>query len=143
MWNKIISFFSKTSQEHNGKKVLLVEDSEVDRKIIENTLTKNGYHLFLAPTGEAGLELARKSKPNLIILDYMLPGMNGLDVCKSLKAHPDTKDIPILFLTCVDTPKNIIDCFEIGAENYLVKPITPKLLLTQVEMTLQDTSSTV
>ncbi len=121
--------------------ILVVEDSDVFRKFITSTLEKQGYHVVTAVNGAAGLETVKSTKPDLILLDCEMPVMNGLEMCKKLKEDESTEDIPIIFLTAVDTPQNIVDCFEMDAENYLSKPISGKLLTSQIEAVLKQYTS--
>ena len=136
MLNKIFSVFKskKASQKHI--KILVIEDTPVDQRLACATIEKGGYTALSAWDGKTGLEIARKEKPNLIILDYNLPDIKGPELCKLIKMHLDTKDIPVLFLTSLTGPDNVINCFEQG-ENYLAKPITSKLLLKQINSILQ------
>ena len=73
-----------------------------------------------------------------IFADVVLPGISGIEVCKKLKKDDKTKNIPIIFLTGMDTPKNLIDCYEYGAEDFLNKGVSPKILLSQIEQTLRE-----
>ncbi len=139
MWETIKKFFRrKPREEFRNRRILFIEDNEVERRLIEKILTRREYRVILSSNGEAGLEIAQKEKPDLILLDVVLPGISGLEVCKRLKQDEETKNIPIIFLTGMDTPKNLIDCYEYGAEDFLNKAISPRLLIHQIELTLQD-----
>ena len=106
------------------KKILIVEDNIIDMKLVMKILERK-YNLFTACNGEMGLEEARKNMPDLIVLDCEMPVMTGNQMCKIIKEDEATKDIPVLFLTSVNTPSNIIECFELDAENHLAKPVSP------------------
>lgn len=121
-----------------AKTILVVEDSDVDRKWIEATLEKAKFRVISAVNGAIGLETAKTEKPDLIILDCDMPVMGGVEMCGKLREQNETEDIPVIFLTSVDTPANIVDCFEVDAENYLSKPISPKLLISQIEEVLNE-----
>jgi len=121
-------------------KVLVIEDTEVDQRIACAAIERGGYTALKANTGNSGIELAKEEKPNLIILDYNLPDINGPEVCRRLKANTDTSGIPVLFLTSLTAPNNVIQCFEQG-ENYLSKPISTKLLLKQIDSILKESKS--
>jgi CheY-like chemotaxis protein len=140
MFDKL--FGSKKSDNKNGnRKILIVDDNEIDRKIIRSALEKDGYQTVQAENGAIGLEMARKEKPDLVFLDCQMPVMDGLTMCKKLKEDDDLKHTPVIFLTALDTPRNIIDCFEVDAENYLSKPISPKILTQQVKIILDEHKS--
>jgi CheY-like chemotaxis protein len=93
----------------------VIEDGEVERKFIGRSLEKNGLRVSLSDNGPDGLALARKERFDLIILDFYLPKMNGKVICQSLKADAATRDIPVIFLTGSASPKDLIECYEVGA----------------------------
>ena len=139
MWKGIKKFFGRNKREiFKNRLILFIDDSEVDRRLIERILTKKDYRVILASDGESGLEMAQREKPDLILLDVVLPGISGIEVCKQLKKDPETKNIPVIFLTGMDTPKTLIDCYEYGAEDFLNKSISPRFLIHQIELTLLD-----
>lgn len=116
------------------KKTILVVDDEKDIvKLLEYNLQKEGYAALIARTGEEGLELARQKKPDLVILDLMLPGMDGLEVCKILKNDKATKNIPILMLTAKGSEIDQVVGLEIGANDYVPKPFSVKVLLARLK----------
>ena len=119
-------------------KILVIEDTEVDQRLACAAIERGGYTALKATTGKSGFELAKAEKPNLIILDYNLPDTKGPEVCKLLKAHSDTTNIPVLFLTSLTDPDYVVNCFEQG-ENYLSKPISIDLLIKQIDTILKDT----
>ena len=139
MISKILSIF-KPKATFKHIKVLVIEDTEVDQRLACAAITSGGYTALKANDGKSGFELAKEQKPQLIILDYNLPDIKGPEVCKLLKAHADTSHIPVLFLTSLTGPDNVIKCFEQG-ENYLAKPISIKLLLKQIDLILKTTKS--
>jgi len=139
---KDILFNHKNVEEHMNQTILTVEDNEIDRILIEKILTKAGYKVRLAVDGAKGLESIKEVRPDLIVLDCEMPVMGGVEMCRRLKENQATASIPVLFLTSVDTPKNIIECFELDAENYLNKPISAKLLLSEVEAILKEHKTT-
>lgn len=144
MWQKFLKgFFGKNGHRSilQGKKILIIEDGEGERRFIIRTLEKKGCSVLVASEGMTGIQLAKTENPDLILLDYVMPGIDGREVCVRLKNDETTKSIPIIFLTGSVTPKNVIDCYEAGAEYYLSKPIDSRMLAQQVEMTLQYTES--
>jgi len=114
------------------RRVLIVDDNEIDRQLIQRTVEKMGHDVLTAPNGKDGFDLAKSARPDLILSDCRMPEMDGVEMCKQLKTDPETKNIPLVFLTSVDTPKTVVECFDIGVENYMCKPINPKLLTSQV-----------
>ena len=139
MWEQTKKFFGKNRREiFKNRLILFIDDNEVDRRLVEKILTKKDYRVILASDGETGLKMVQTEKPDLVLLDVVLPGMSGIEVCKQLKKDPETKKIPVIFLTGMDTPKNLIDCYEYGAEDFLSKSISPRLLVHQLELTLID-----
>ena len=120
-----------------NERVLIIEDDEAITKIIRRTLTYEGYQVDTAADGEAGLELARNYHPDLIILDWMLPGMDGLEVCNRVRA---SENMPILMLTAKDTLQDRIDGLDTGADDYMVKPFELDELLARIRALLRRTT---
>lgn len=103
--------------------VVLVVDDEVDvTNMISRSLMLGGFEVMIAHRGADALQLARQRKPDLFILDIMMPGMNGIDVCRHVRANPELRAVPILFLTARREIEDKIDGFEAGADDYLTKP---------------------
>ncbi len=117
--------------------ILAVDDEEDIQELIKYNLDKEGYGVIPASSGEEAVKLARKESPDLIILDLMLPGMDGLEVCKLLKNDPATKEIPLLMLTAKGEESDIVIGLELGAEDYMVKPFSPKVLIARVKALLR------
>ncbi len=128
----------KKESGHTSAAILIVEDNEADRMLIQRTLEKKNYAVFTSPDGEGGLRLIQKYTIDLIILDYLLPRLNGLNVCKILKENKRTKNIPVIFVTVVDGGYEIIQFYEAGAEVYIHKPIDAKQLLKEVGSMLAE-----
>jgi CheY-like chemotaxis protein len=122
-----------TAASQNSKYLILfVDDSPVDRAYIEGVLVNNGFTTLLAENHEDALKIAREKKPDLILLDILLPKVSGIEVCKQMKADPLIKHIPVIFYTSIDTPKNLINYSGYGAVDYLHKSIPPVLLVEQI-----------
>lgn len=102
-------------------KILLVEDDEVLSKVVEEELTEAGFEVFLASDGEVGLAMARGKEPDLILLDILLPKMNGFDILENLKKSPETKKTPVIMLTMLGSDDDIKRGLRIGADDYIVK----------------------
>jgi DNA-binding response OmpR family regulator len=142
MFSRFFQKFAPKAPDNKHIKILIIEDSEVDQKLVSTTVIRGGFTSLSAYEGNAGFILAKENKPDLIILDYNLPDIKGPVVCKMLKSEEQTKHIPVLFLTSMDTPGSIINCYEEGGENYLSKPINAKFLLEQINLALKDKKPT-
>lgn len=103
------------------KTILLVEDEPTLQKTLSLALTQEGYEVKSALDGEIGLRLARETKPNIILLDLILPKMDGFEVLDELKKNDETKDIPVIVLTNLESSQDIEKALSLGASNYLVK----------------------
>ncbi len=103
------------------KKILFVEDETALQKTFGDILKEEGYEIFTALDGEMGLRMAKEKKPDLILLDLILPKMDGFELLGNLKADPDTKDIPVIILTNLERVEDIEKALELGATTYLVK----------------------
>lgn len=117
--------------------ILVVEDEEDILELVKYNLAKEGYRVSGAASGEVALKSARSSLPDLIVLDLMLPGIDGLEVCKILKNDSKTQHIPVIMLTAKSEDSDIITGLEIGADDYLAKPFTPKVLIARVRTVLR------
>ena len=118
--------------ESNLKKVLIVDDEADILEIISYNLIKEGYEILNAKNGIEELEKVRPFKPNLVILDIMMPKMSGVEVCKILRSKPEYNDTLIIFLTALNDESSQIKGLETGADDYISKPISPKVLVSRV-----------
>ena len=123
------------------KNILIVDDEKDILELIKFNISNNGYNCFCAENGEAAIKLAKNKIPDLIILDLMLPGIDGLDICRILKNNKETENIPILMLTAKTSDENIIEGLEVGADDYLTKPFEPKELILRINNILNKTQS--
>lgn len=120
-------------------KILIIEDDYFIRELYERQLKKRGYDVISAADGAEGLVKAAEVTPQLILLDIMLPKLNGLDLLGTLKAKPETKDIPVVLLTNLGQESVIKEGFKLGAKGYLIKSAyTPEQIMTEVESFLQE-----
>lgn len=119
------------------EKILLIEDDADISELVQYNLEREGYKVYASADGEIGLNQAVKIKPDLIILDLMLPGLDGLSVCRKLRANPDTAETPILMLTAKGEESDIVIGLEMGADDYVAKPFSPKELLARIRAVLR------
>jgi two-component system phosphate regulon response regulator PhoB len=117
--------------------ILIIEDEPDIQLLIHNILTSNGFEVIKASTGEEGLVLAAKMKPDLIIMDIVMPGLSGLEVCRLLKTKKDTKSIPVIISTALDREIDRKYAEEYGADAYIVKPFTIERILGEVDRLLR------
>ena len=120
-----------------SRQVLVVEDEADIRNLVRYNLEQEGYVVAEAADGEQGLALARKHRPHLVVLDLMLPGMNGLEVCRVLRGEEKTAKMPVVMLTARATEVDKVLGLEIGADDYVTKPFSPRELLARVKAVLR------
>ena len=118
-------------------KILVIDDEEDILDLVEYNLKQHGYKVSCISTGEEVLETVHSFKPDLILLDLMLPGVDGFDVCKDLKSQPDTKDIPVIMLTAKSEDIDVVTGLELGADDYITKPFSPRVLVARVRAILR------
>ena len=118
-------------------KILVIEDDRDIAELIDYNLRQEKISCEISSNGADGLHRARRMEPDLVILDLMLPDMGGLDICKALKADPKTKGIPVLMLTAKGEEIDRIVGFEVGADDYLTKPFSPRELILRVRAILR------
>jgi two-component system alkaline phosphatase synthesis response regulator PhoP len=119
------------------KQVLVVDDEEDILELVSFNLTKEGYQVICTTTGEKALDVVRTNRPDLMVLDLMLPGINGLEVAKVLKNDPETRHIPIVMLTAKGEESDIVTGLELGADDYVMKPFSPRILAARVKAVLR------
>jgi len=112
-------------------KVLVVDDDEMMRKLVSQVVARQGMEVILASDGLEAVQLAAEQRPDLILMDVMMPNMDGFQACRRIRKNPDTAFIPIILLTAVDTLEQKVNGFEAGADDYLAKPFEPKELLAR------------
>jgi two-component system alkaline phosphatase synthesis response regulator PhoP len=118
--------------DNKGKKVLIADDEPDILEIITYNLSSEGYETIAAKDGDEALQKAKLYKPDLIILDVMMPNKNGMDVCRILRSQPEFQDTLIIFLTAMNDELSHVKGLEYGADDYLTKPVSPKILVTKV-----------
>lgn len=117
--------------------IVVIEDEEDIRELIRYNLEKDGYRVVPVHSGEEGLEILRNSPPDLLVLDLMLPGMDGLQVCREMKADPVLSGVPIVMVTARGEEPDVVSGLELGADDYISKPFSPKILLARVKTVLR------
>lgn len=121
----------------SGDKILIVDDEKDILELIGYNLEKEGYKILKALSGEAALRSSRSENPDLILLDLMLPGIDGLDVLKKLKKDTKTTNIPTILLTAKGEEADIVAGLELGADDYITKPFSPRVLLARIRAALR------
>jgi len=121
--------------------ILVVEDEDDIRELLRYNLAKEGYRVIGAASGEEALRAVRGSLPDLVLLDLMLPGMDGLEVCRSLKQDPQTRNLPIVMLTAKGEEADIVAGLELGADDYVTKPFSVRVLLARLRAVLRRRSA--
>jgi len=122
--------------------VLIVEDEADVVDLLRYNLSRAGFDVLIANTGDEGLDLARKNRPDIVVLDLMLPGMNGHEVCRELKGDANTAAIPIVMLTAKGEPHERVKGLELGADDYVTKPFSPRELVLRVQALLRRLRTT-
>jgi two-component system, OmpR family, alkaline phosphatase synthesis response regulator PhoP len=123
--------------------ILVVDDEEDILELVRYNLQREGYHVEAAASGEKALKLARQQPPELIVLDLMLPGMDGLDVARQLKNDARCRQIPIVMLTAKGEEADVVTGLELGAEDYVTKPFSPRILVARIKAVLRGSSAPV
>lgn len=119
-------------------KVLIIEDDILIQELVRCNLEKEGLAVLTASDGQQGLDLARREKPDLIILDLTLPVLDGYDVCKILRAQKDTSTIPIIMLSARDDVADKVIGLELGADDYITKPFSPRELTARIKARIRE-----
>jgi len=117
--------------------ILVVDDNLENLKVVSNLLKEKEYKIALAENGKTALKVLEKNKIDLILLDILMPGMDGFEVCKLLKANPETKNIPIIFLTAKNETDDIVKGFQLGGVDYITKPFSREELSVRVDNHIQ------
>ena len=129
---------SKSAAEQTGTYEILVVDDEEDLlELVRYNLSRDGYRVTCVGTGEDALKAARRQPPDLIVLDLMLPAVDGLEVCRRLKADSKTRDVPIIMLTAKSEESDMVAGLERGADDYIAKPFSPRVLSARVKALLR------
>lgn len=117
--------------------VLIVEDEPAQVEVLRYNLENKGYRTAVAPAGEEALMLAEEEEPDLVILDWMLPDISGIEICRQLKSRPSTRAVPIIMLTARGEEEDRVRGLESGADDYVVKPYSPGEMIARVQAVLR------
>jgi len=126
-----------TKQQHISPTILIVDDNSNNVKIIAITLRAFNYKLVIATNGQSAIEMVEKTRPDLVLMDVMMPGMDGYETCEKIKAKKDNENIPVIFLTALSEKANIIRGFEVGGVDYITKPFNKEELISRVKTHLE------
>ena len=113
-------------------RILLVDDEATNLHVLRETLAGPNYRLFVARSGEEALKVARRAKPSLVLLDVVMPGIDGYETCRRLKEDPDTRDAAVIFLSALNDPKDRVRGFEAGAVDFISKPVQAEEVIARV-----------
>ncbi len=125
------------SRVMSRERILVVDDEEDLLELVDYNLSREGYRVDTVATGEAALAAARRHLPDLIVLDLLLPNVDGLEVCRLLKSDPQTKGIPVIMLTAKSEESDMVTGLELGADDYMTKPFSPRVLLARIKAMLR------
>jgi len=123
------------------ERILVVDDEADIRELVEYNLTQHGYRVACVGTGEDALKEARDALPDAILLDLMLPGVDGLEVCRTLKQDAKTAHIPVVMLTAKGEEADVVIGLELGADDYIAKPFSPRVLLARLRAVLRKSGA--
>lgn len=123
------------------KTILIIDDEDDIREILDYNLRKEGFNVLQASNGKEGIKLAEKHNPDLIVLDVMMPEMDGIEVCEQIRLLPNTENIRICFLTARSEDYSQIAGFDAGGDDYVSKPIKPKVLISRIKAILRRDDS--
>lgn len=125
------------TKSKDGKKILIVDDVEANRFVLRNIIADMGHQPMLAENGVQALKIVERLLPSLILLDVSMPEMDGFEFCRILKGKPETRDIPIIFISAFDEPEDVIKGFNVGGEDYVTKPFIQEVVQARVSVHLK------
>ncbi len=124
---------TSTTDQKEPQRILLVDDNPTNLQVLFQTLEGQGYKLLIAKSGKDALKIARKAQPHLVLLDIMMPGMDGYETCRKLKEDPDTRESAVIFLSALDDTKDKVRGLEQGAVDFITKPFQGEEVLARVD----------
>ncbi len=135
--NSPASTVPDTTRDEAATTILLVEDEKDLHELLRYNLAREGYQVLSAETGEAALKIIKTQTPDLILLDLMLPGMDGVEVCRSLREKSNSAHIPVIMLTAKGEESDVVAGLDAGADDYVTKPFSPRILLARIQAVLR------
>jgi PleD family two-component response regulator len=117
--------------------ILIVDDIPANIRIVADTLVKKGLHVVIAQSGEQALQIVERVGPDIILMDVVMPEMDGFETCRQLKLNEDTRAIPVIFMTALDDPEYVMQGFDVGGVDYIAKPVRIKEVVARVETHLR------
>ncbi len=117
--------------------ILIVEDDENIQQLVGYNLAKAGFHILYAENGEQALATVKREQPDMLVLDLMLPGLNGFEVCRILRKDPQTRSLPIIMLTAKSEENDVSAGLDLGADDYITKPFSPRILVSRIKAALR------
>lgn len=136
-FSKYKSFIFPLMTNFMGMKILVVDDTPTNIDVLRHIFIDEGFEISIAMNGETALTLVEKSRPDLILLDVMMPGMDGFEICERLKANSRTRDIPVIFVTAKTEVEDIVRGFQVGSVDYITKPFKSEEVLSRVQTHLK------
>jgi len=143
METKPLDFIETKSLDFKGYTLLIIDDNPTNLEVIVDYLEESGFEIIVARNGEMGLKRAQVWKPKMILLDVMMPGIDGFETCQRLKADESTKDIPVIFMTALDSTEDKLKGFQVGGVDYVTKPIQHEEVLARISTHLRIRDLTV
>lgn len=128
---------NKNKMDNSAIKILLVDDEPDILEFMDYNLKKEGYQVLLAKNGKEAVDIAKKERPHLVILDIMMPVMDGIEACRAMREMPDLEDTIITFLTARNEEYSQIAGFDVGADDYISKPIKPRVMISRIKALLR------
>lgn len=120
-----------------GSRILIVDDAETQRFILRNIILEMGYQPVLAESGAQALKVFLRCNPRMVLLDVSMPEMDGFEVCRRLKENPDTRDVPVIFISAFESPEEIAMAFKAGGADFVAKPLLPEVVRARVGVHLK------
>ena len=137
MFRVLDRLFSGKNKGRSSRAVLVIDPSVPDAVFVRKALRSRLFRVFTAREGGAGLQIAAQENPDLVVLECVLPDMEGLEVCRIVRSNPRMKDIPVLFITAVQDGYLLLQCFGAGGDGFLNKPVSAAELISEVEFILR------
>ncbi len=130
------SELSPVSRIRTAGRILVVDDSPQNRDILRRSLERDGYEILLSADGNLALEMIRKDRLDLVLLDVLMPGLSGYEVLRDIKSSEETQSLPVIMISALDESSSVVRCLQLGAEDYFMKPFDPALVATRVRAAL-------